>query len=543
MQSHIHYFPAIMQQMTRPKQFTYPFHYTPHPLCVWAAGQVQAYLAGRSDWQEELERGKMFGVLVVEDRQGTLGFLAAFSGILAGQNKHAYFVPPVYDLLQPDGFFKQGEAEISALNHRIESFRSDEAYVRAHEALKAVELTCDRELAEARSRMVQAKAERDRRRSEGTLPAVEESVFIRESQYLKAEYKRTERRCRGELLLAQQAVQVFDKQLEAWKAERHRRSSALQEALFHRFRLLNARGETKDLCRIFTEFGRAVPPAGSGECAAPKLLQYAYANRLRPLCMAEFWWGRSPRNELRRHGYYYPSCRNKCEPILHHMLEGLEVEPNPLRDVASRCSEPRVVWEDACLLLVDKPAGMLSVPGKEDVPSVFGWMQRQYPQATGPLVVHRLDMATSGLLLLAKTKEVHAALQAQFETRAVRKRYAALLDGIVRQDEGFIRLPLCLDVDNRPRQMVSEVYGKPSVTRYEVTERTGSRTRIAFYPLTGRTHQLRVHAAHPSGLDAPIVGDMLYGHPADRLYLHAEQFDFRHPITGQWVKVECKAPF
>lgn len=543
MQSCLHRFDASVQGIELPRHFTYPFHYTPHPLCENAAARVQAYLRGRADWAEELDAGKMFGVLVVQDEEGGLGFLAAFSGILAGRNVHDYFVPPVYDLLQPDGFFREEEGKISAINHQIETLSSSDAYIQARKELEEAEAQSRMALEDARAAMAQAKAVRDSRRQSGTLSLQEAEMLSRESQHQRAEYRRLEQRWAGVIARCRQALEAFDSQLAAWKQERHRRSAALQKTLFRHFRMLNARGEEKDLCQIFSEAGRSVPPAGAGECAAPKLLQYAYEHALRPLCMAEFWWGHSPKNELRRHGYYYPACRSKCEPILKHMLQGLDVEANPLLDAARRRMEPEVVWEDDYLVLVDKPAGMLSVPGKEDGFSVWEWMRRRCPQADGPLVVHRLDMATSGLLLLAKNKQVHAAMQALFETRAVRKCYVALLDGRPPADKGFVRLPLCPDPDERPLQQVNQAYGKPSVTRYEVLGREGEYTRVALYPLTGRTHQLRVHAAHPLGLDAPIVGDTLYGRPSDRLYLHAERLEFRHPVTGQWIKVEQKAMF
>ncbi len=543
MQSCLHRFDADVRGIDLPLHFTYPFHYTPHPLCEKAAAQVQAYLTSRTDWTAELDAGKMFGVLVVQDEAGRLGFLAAFSGILAGKNVHDYFVPPVYDLLRPDGFFRKEEACISAINHRIEALRSSDAYVQACRKLEEAEAQSGLELKEARTAMAQAKVVRDGRRQCAELDPHEIETLNQESRHQRAEYRRLEQRWAGRLSECRQALAVFDGQLAAWKQERHHRSAMLQKALFHRFRMLNARGEEKDLCLIFAEAGRSVPPAGAGECAAPKLLQYAYGHALRPLCMAEFWWGRSPKNELRRHGYYYPACRSKCEPILKHMLQGLDVESNPLLDTARRQVEPEVVWEDDCLIVIDKPAGMLSVPGKDGGYSVWEWMCHRCPGAGGPLVVHRLDMATSGLLLLTKNKDVHAAMQAQFETRAVRKRYVALLDGTPPADKGFVRLPLCPDPDERPLQRVSLTHGKPSVTRYEVLGCEEGHTRVALYPLTGRTHQLRVHAAHPLGLDAPIVGDMLYGRPADRLYLHAERLEFRHPVTGQWIKVERKAMF
>ena len=457
----IHSFPIATNNLPLPQLFTYPFHYTPHPLCVKAAEEVQQYLQTRTDWHEELQQGKMFGVLVVKNPTGEVGYLAAFSGNLAGSNHHDYFVPPVYDLLNPDGYFKEEEARISAINVMLNHTNDNNQEI-----------------------------------------------------------------------------------IEALKEERKQRSIALQQWIFEQFRLRNARGEEQDIYSIFTQTAHRNPPAGTGECAAPKLLQYAYLNNLQPLAMAEFWWGDSPKGEIRRHGHYYPACRHKCEPILNFMLQGLQVEPNPLLTSNTDATQLETVYEDDYLLVVNKPAGMLSVPGKTGQASVLTLLQERYPDATGPILVHRLDMATSGLLLAAKDKDTHALLQKQFEGRTVKKRYIALLEGIPQAEpKGFIRLPLRPDFDNRPLQMVCYEYGKPAVTRYEIMDTENDRTRMAFYPETGRTHQLRVHAAHPEGLNCPIVGDPLYGQPADRLYLHAERLEFRHPVTGQRLQIQKEAPF
>ena len=312
--------------------------------------------------------------------------------------------------------------------------------------------------------------------------------------------------------------------------------------------MLNAKGEIKDLCTIFEQTVHKIPPAGAGECALPKLLQYAYLHQLKPLAMAEFWWGNSPKTEVRHHGYYYPSCKGKCEPILQHMLQGLEVDGNPLSPQAHRKEELEIVFEDEWLVVVNKPSGMLSVPGKEEeTDSVYHRVKAKYPEATGPMIVHRLDMATSGLLLVAKTKEVHQHLQEQFINRSIKKRYVALLyrNGLNQQLEetGTINLPLCLNPLDRPRQMVSEEYGKPAVTEYRILNYSDKYIRIAFYPLTGRTHQLRVHAAHHQGLNCPILGDELYGKKADRLYLHAEYIEFRHPVYGDIICIQKEAEF
>ena len=607
----IHFFKKPVSHLALPEKFTYPFHYTPHPLCVLAAEEVKEYIASRKEWQEELAFGKMFGVLIVQTDNGItnneenqIGYLAAFSGNLDGKNLHPYFVPPVYDLLQPEGFFKIEEEQISAINIRIRELENSSSYLDSKEKWKIETEQAKAVLNQAKAELKMAKEAREiRRQSSPELSGEEQASLIRESQYQKAEYKRLEKEWKKRLEELETEVRHFDIEIERLKTERKERSAALQRKLFEQFRMLNAQGEVKDLYTIFEQTVQKVPPAGAGECALPKLLQYAYLHQLKPLAMAEFWWGDSPKNEIRHHGYYYPSCKGKCEPILQHMLQGLEVDENPLLNPVHEEEELEIVFEDEWLLVVNKPAGMLSVPGKaEDRDSVYHRLKKKYPEATGPMIVHRLDMATSGLLLVAKTKEVHQDLQAQFANRSIKKRYVAVLDGVIIKTEketkpiaekailiaketvstkktakaertgntGRIELPLCLNPLDRPRQMVSSEHGKEAITEYQIiseSERITSEsentfnesnridesersinesrkyTRIVFYPLTGRTHQLRVHAAHPEGLNCPILGDELYGKKADRLYLHAEYIEFRHPIYGDTLCIQKEADF
>lgn len=553
----IHFFDQPISHITLPEKFTYPFHYTPHPLCVLAAEEVKKYIATRKEWQEELALGKMFGVLIVQipGKQDSVGYLAAFSGNLAGKNLHPYFVPPIYDLLQPEGFFKIEEEQISAINHRILELENDTHYQHLTAKLQQETEQADSALTQAKAELKKAKEAREhRRRISPALSEEEQAALIRESQHQKAELKRMERGWKERILSLREEIDEYETEVERLKTERKRRSAALQQKLFEQFKMLNAKGEVKDLCVIFEQTVHKVPPGGAGECALPKLLQYAYLHQLKPLAMAEFWWGNSPKNEVRHHGYYYPSCKGKCEPILHHMLQGLEVEENPLLSDTYNDATLEIVFEDEWLLVINKPSGMLSVPGKaEGIDSVYHRVRAMYPEATGPLIVHRLDMATSGLLIIAKTKEVHQHLQAQFENRTIKKRYIALLGGIssVAQEDtlvqiekkGTISLPLCPDLLDRPRQMVSEEYGKPAVTEYQILKCSEGVTRVAFYPLTGRTHQLRVHAAHPQGLGCPILGDELYGKKADRLYLHAEYIEFRHPVYRDIICIQKDAEF
>lgn len=540
----LHPFTTSIADITLPERFTYPFCYTPHPLCVLAAEEVQSYLNRQPDWKEELEQGKMFGVLVVQTEEGEIGYLAAFSGILAGRNMHPFFVPPVYDLLQPHGFFKIEEEQISQINVRISQLEEDETYKSLITQLSALKQTARDALDEAKQQIKIAKKHREERRQTTSLTPEEETALIRESQFQKAEYKRMERIWKDKISSLQDLIAAHDNKIQQLKSERKTRSANLQQQLFEQFKMLNRRGEIKTLCEIFEQTVQKTPPAGAGECAAPKLLQEAYLHGWKPIAMAEFWWGASPKTEIRRHGQYYPACKGKCEPILNHMLQGLEIEENPmLKSMQNASLKLDIVYEDPWLVVINKPAGMLSVPGKEDAISVYSLMREKYPDADGPMIVHRLDMATSGLLVVAKTKRVHQHLQAQFKSRTVKKRYIALLDGIVPKDHGTIELPICPNPLDRPRQMVHTEYGKPAITDFKVLERKDNRTRIAFHPRTGRTHQLRVHAAHPLGLHCPIVGDELYGKKADRLYLHAEALEFVHPLTGEIIKIAQEAKF
>ena len=445
------YVHPLESRIAPPERFTYPFAYEPHPLCQLAAKAVQAYIASHEEIREDADKGKMFGVLVVEMSPGQLGFLAAYSGLLAGRNDWPYFVPPIFDAQQPDGYFKTQEREISRISRTSRSSRDSSDF--------------------------------------------------------------------------------SSKQL----------SQELQTWLFHQYRLLNARGEVKDLVDVWQEYYNRpkllrkypLPPGGTGDCCAPKLLQYAYQQGLKPLCMAEFWWGETTKTELRHHLNYYPACRGKCKPVLTWMLQGLDVDPDP-ESLAFERQELPVVYEDEWLLVVNKPSGLLSAPGRVEEYSVETIMQQRYP---GSMIGHRLDMGTSGLLIVAKTLEIYRNLQEQFVKHQVKKKYLALLESLdalekldILDKRGTISLPLRPDPMNRPRQLVDPEHGKRAVTDYEFL----SDSLVALWPQTGRTHQLRIHCAHPDGLGRPIVGDELYGtrEKGQRLMLHAAEIWFHHPVTG-----------
>ena len=437
--------------IAKPERFTWPFCYEPHPLCLLACDEVKA----------EIEKiapsvGKMFGVLVAEDSNDGLGFLAAYSGLLCGRNDWEYFVPPVFDAQQPDGYFKQKEREISVLNQHPSA----------------------------------------------------------DNQHLNRQ---------------------MSQDLQLW--------------LFRQYRMLNANGDTRDLVEIWRDYHQnpkiqkrfPLPPGGTGDCCAPKLLQYAYQHQLKPVCMAEFWWGPSPASEIRHHGEFYPACRGKCKPVLTWMLQGLDVDPDPEQSGFLH-QGVEIIYEDDAIAAVYKPSGMLSVPGKADDYSVATWARERWAESMLP---HRLDLLTSGIMLVAKTVDAYHHLQDQFAARTIKKKYVAVVEGKITTEHGIIDIPLSSDPLNRPRQIVDHEHGKRAITEYRVLSHHLSPsthhpvTLLALYPHTGRTHQLRMHCAHQEGLGCPIVGDELYGHKSDRLYLQAESIAFVHPTTGKRMHLFC----
>ncbi len=541
-----------------PAKFTYPFYYEPHKLSVLAANSLQKHLKTQKDWVHDFgidhyvegsNIGKMFGVLVVQNNQGEIGYLCAFSGKLAGTNLLPGFVPPIYDLLDENGFFKPEEDQISIINQRIKDLEESDSYRSLTDNYRDCLKSSENELSDFRIFMkVEKNKRKDKRHElEGTLTD-EDFEKLKENlkqESLKQQYdfKQLKKYWEKKVNDSKESLDNYIAEIQLLKEERKKRSAALQQKLFDQYQFLNYAKEIMGLCDIFEPTAQKIPPAGAGDCAAPKLLQYAYQKNYKPIALAEFWWGQSPKSEIRKHGYFYPSCKSKCEPILGHMLKGLEVDDNPIQSPTINNEALETVYEDDVILVVNKPAEFLSVPGKETEDSVYLRIKNKYPDATGPLLVHRLDMSTSGLILIAKDKDVHKALQKQFLDRSVQKRYIALLDGIINEDSGFIELPLRVDLDDRPRQLVCYEYGKPAKTKFNVIERNNGRTKVHFFPITGRTHQLRVHSAHPQGLNTPIVGDDLYGIKSNRLHLHAEFLEFTHPISKERIKVQVKAEF
>jgi tRNA pseudouridine32 synthase/23S rRNA pseudouridine746 synthase len=538
------------QNQKLPERFTFPFYYDVHPLALHAAQLLQQRLSIEDfghdfglDRQERLGAiGKMFGVLVVQNSGGALGYLAAFSGKLGNSNEHKGFVPPVFDLLEAQGFFRREEQEIHQLTLQVEDLESAEELNRLKEEELAFKQQWATRIQAFQQKIKIAKALRDEKRKK---VVDSDPDFLRILDALRFESMQESRELKALKRAAQAAIEECQKltleykaKIEVLKSQRAAHSADLQRRIFERYTFLNAAGCTKNVLDLFTES----PPAGAGECAAPKLLQYAYLNALKPICMAEFWWGMAPDSEVRIHGHFYPSCKSKCEPILGHMLQGLVVDQNPITAIHPPL-ELDIIYEDDWIVAINKAPEYLSVPGKNPMPNSLEDLQKRYPTADGPLLVHRLDMSTSGIMLAAKTKLMHQRLQRQFVLRKVQKEYLAILVGVPDQKEGEIKLPLRVDLEDRPRQLVCYEHGSFAHTKYKVLDIQNNETRIALYPQTGRTHQLRVHAAHHLGLNCPIKGDDLYGQKANRLHLHAAKLGFFHPQSNEWMELNCPAEF
>ena len=515
-----------------PERFTDPFRYSPHPSVSLAADMLMERISGSEELSEYFSEGKMLGVLVVSDSSGQTGYLAAFSGNIAGRSHIEGFVPPIYDLLDPCGYFKIKEAEITAVNNSITALENGYEFNSLKDKLTQAEIHRDEETGLMKARMAASKKEREEIRSATSDPSRLEEL-IRESQFEKAELRRLKLGWEEKISLLKADIKAIQDELNTMKRHRAEMSDALQKWIFSQYIVHNASGESSSIGEIFSR-QNLTPPGGTGECAAPKLLEHAYRKGLRPLAMGEFWYGLSPETAVRTQGHFYPSCTSKCGPLLGYMLQGLTVGP----DNHQVCGRPEIVFEDDHMIAASKPSGMPSVPGLNGMESLEEWLCRFYGQKIHP--VHRLDMDTSGIILFARNPEIATALQKQFEEHSISKTYKALLSkadegqSIKTGDTGEISLTLSADYDERPRQKVDPQQGKTAITVYQVSSvRSDGSIDIVFHPHTGRTHQLRVHSAHSLGLGHPIVGDLLYGgSPASRLHLHAFQISFNHPATG-----------
>tara|TARA_B110000091_G_scaffold213737_1_gene264133 strand:- start:697 stop:2367 length:1671 start_codon:yes stop_codon:yes gene_type:complete len=554
---HFNLFKPSISGVQLPEKFTFPFYYTPHLISKMAVKELQEYLESQTDFQHnfgldstqtELPIGKMFGVLVVQNKQNEIGYLAAFSGKLADKSLPEKFVPPIFNMRTAGSFYIQGEAAIDKINSQLGVLENNES----HLAFKKLAKKLNKEIAESlenqRKKMKLSKVNRKLRKKKALLILSDldfknlTKKLIQESYNDQFLYKELVEYYDSKTTKSNEELSLYENKIIALKKERKEKSNFLQQTLFSKYAFLNQQNELKSLLDIFNN-PAIKPPAGSGECSAPKLLQFAFANDLKPIAMAEFWWGISPNSAIRKHKNYYPACQGRCKPILTHMLDGIKMDANLLLQNLSEKQELKIIYEDDVLIIVDKPTEFLSVPGKEIKDSVYTRIKEKYPNATGPLIVHRLDMSTSGILVLTKTKEANKILQSQFINRTIKKRYVALLDGNLVGTSGTIQLPLRVDLDDRPKQLVDFEHGKNAKTKWEIIQRENGKTRVYFYPITGRTHQLRVHAAHKDGLNMPIVGDDLYGEKTNRLHLHAAFIEFLHPSTNEKISFTVEAEF
>jgi tRNA pseudouridine32 synthase/23S rRNA pseudouridine746 synthase len=555
---HFQHFKTAISGIALPKKFTFPFYYEPHILAKIATAELQTYLENQTDFDHnfglqnttgtDLAIGKMFGVLVVKNEQNQLGYLTAFSGKLADKSLPEQFVPPVFNMRTSGSFYIKGELEIDTMNTQLSVLKKDTVYLKLKKLVAKNTAMIQTDLAFQRNRMKLAKRAR-KAKKKAAIGLLNDLEFKNLTQKLTQEsynnqfyYKELQEYYQAKIKKISEEFKLFEDKITSLKKERKEKSNYLQQTLFSKYAFLNQQKELKNLLAIFND-PAVKPPAGSGECAAPKLLQYAFANNLKPIAMAEFWWGISPSAAVRQHKNYYPACQGRCKPILTHMLNGMAMDANLLLENLSEKQVLEIIYEDDVLIVVNKPAEFLSVPGKDIKDSVYTRIKEKYPAATGPLIVHRLDMSTSGILLLTKTKEANKILQHQFINRTIKKRYVALLDGSLAENSGTINLPLRVDLDDRPKQLVDFTHGKPAETEWEIIYKENGKTRVHFYPITGRTHQLRMHAAHKDGLNTPIVGDDLYGKKENRLHLHAEFIEFLHPATAKKMSFTVAATF
>ncbi|MEW6989117.1 pseudouridine synthase [Colwelliaceae bacterium 6441] len=565
-------FKGAISHYRLPERFTFPFYYQPHPLCLLAAKELQEHLSSQTLWRhnfgllpsdkdtKEAGSGKMFGVLLVKNQQGEVGYLSAFSGKIAEQSQLANFVPPVFDMLTKDSFFLEKQSAINKINQQIETLEQNPTLGELTLALLQMKAEFEQALAAHRKAMVDNRKVRKDKRTMADLnlkaKKIDEQTFkaisiqmSRESVQDKHKLADLKTSWLAKIAVTEQALANLTDEIELLKKQRKKSSNNLQKKLFQQYKFLNKHGSIKGLHELFKDTLLQKPPAGSGDCAAPKLLQYAFLHNLTPLAMAEFWWGAAPKSEIRQHLQFYPACQGKCQPILAHMLEGIVMDDNPLLKNPAKGKALPIVYQDNDLVIVNKPAEFLSVPGKTIEDSVYSRIKAMFPHATGSIIVHRLDMATSGLLVLALNPRAHKKLQQQFVNKTIKKRYVAIIEGELPIDKGIVELPLTVDINDRPRQLVCYQQGKVALTHYEKFQPQPSisserkLTKVYLYPKTGRTHQLRVHCAHVDGLHMPILGDDLYGNKAQRLYLHAELLAFEHPITKKLMQFQIEADF
>jgi len=523
-----------------PDSFDFPHQYVPNEWVISAAAQLQESIP--NTFHHPFDKvGKMFGILVVKTNQG-IGFLAAFSGKINDETIFPGYVPPIFDTQDANGFYKLGESELNKLNHRIFMLENASEWMTMQEDLVSLEVHYKNRIADLKSTIeINKSARQCIRYAKNTDEATIESL---NQESKKEQFKL--RNLNKEFKLVKK--ELTDK-MNAWQAEIKRQkehrsvySNALQKELFQAYQMTNFCSETKSIFEIFKSFSGDLPPSGTGECALPKLLHFAAIHQLIPICFGEFWWGTSPVGEVRKHKTFYPACRAKCEPLLSFLLKGISCQTNPV--LALVRDEPLVIiYEDSWVIAVEKPTGVLSVPGRVNIDSAEDRLKHLNPSYAFLKAVHRLDMGTSGIMLFAKDPTTHSLIQNLFAKHKVTKIYEAILTGIPTITEGSIQLPLRLDVNHRPHQMVCFEHGKKAETYFKVLHNESNNARIEFHPLTGRTHQIRIHAAHQLGLNCPILGDELYGIPGARLHLHAKYLAFEHPHLHRKLRLSAEVPF
>lgn len=549
--NYCHQFNVAVQDMALPKKFTFPFFYQPHQLAIIASELLQEWLETQGQQLQNFAiDGKMFGVLVVQDKHKKLSYLAAYSGKTLAINTSGHQFcdcANANDLL--DEFVTSEQLLINYINDHIARLLENPQIKQLVDEIEQLKCSGEQAIVKQQQAMVITRKQRKISREQAcqTLTNDQRQQLERKLSAQSIAEKNTLRDLKiasiNALAVKTATLNTFNDEIETLKKERKERSNDLQQHIFSQYKLLNSDGNVKDLNEIFSQTAHQIPPSGAGDCAAPKLLQQAYNLGLSPIALAEFWWGAAPASQVRQHKQYYPACIGKCQPILTHMLQGLNVDDNPLLDNKASHKNLDIVYQEASFLVINKPAGLLSVPGKTISDSVKTRIQAQFPDARGGIIVHRLDMATSGLMLIALTSRANKNLQHQFIKRMVEKRYVAIVDGIVEQENGVIELPLVGDFDDRPRQMVCEKTGKVAYTSWQIIKREQGKTWLALSPKTGRTHQLRVHCAHHLGLNCAMVGDDLYGKSAERLMLHAKTISFNHPMTKAPLVFDSIAPF
>lgn len=547
-----------ISRIVLPGTFTFPFDYTPHPIAIYAANQLKNYLETQQDWVHDFGienindpniMGKMFGVLVVRNAKGQLGYLQSFSGIVGNKTQLPYFVPPIFDRQDPGFIYAEKEKEIVQINTHLFSLENNLEFLHLSKEFESFLTLNNENLKRNKSLLKQAKKIRQQKRKLG-----KESLSSFEFDALHLSHQKESRKADFDfkklhaVFLTKKTewikkITPYSNEIERLKSLRKQKSAEAQQLIFDHYQFKNANGESEGIQYIFQNTPTKTPPSGAGDCAAPKLMQYAFVNGYTPIALAEFWWGKSPKLEVRQHKSYYPACKAKCHPILSFMLTGLELDPNPVTSHQPKDLVIQNLFEDDWILVINKPAFLLSVPGKELKDSVQNRLKKEYPNATGPMVVHRLDMGTSGIMVIAKDLKTYHHLQQQFISRTIKKQYTAILDGIPLDKDPTINLPLRVDLNNRPHQVVCEDHGKPAQTRWELLDTKNGKSKVRFYPHTGRTHQLRVHASHPKGLHTPIYGDELYGYRLDRLHLHASRLEFIHPHSEKLMCIASPAPF